>query len=98
MARKGWREIPIGGLIVTPGSATEHLTGGWRTERPVIDLKRCTHCLICWVFCPEGTIRVVEGKVAGVDLAHCKGCGICAAECPTKVISMVEEKEVVEGE
>lgn len=93
MAKKSWREIPIGGLIVSGGNAVEYETGNWRTEMPVIDLEKCNNCMICWIFCPEGTIMVKDSKVTGVDLVHCKGCGICAAECPTKVIDMVRETE-----
>jgi pyruvate ferredoxin oxidoreductase delta subunit len=91
--KKKWRSLPIGGVVVTAGSAVDYDTGNWRTERPVIDLQRCTNCMICWVFCPEGTIIVKDGKVTGVDLEHCKGCGICALECPSKVIEMVKETE-----
>jgi pyruvate ferredoxin oxidoreductase delta subunit len=47
--------------------------------------------MLCWAFCPDGSILVEEGKVTGIDLAHCKGCGICAQECPRKAISIVEE-------
>ncbi len=93
MKEKGWREIPMGGLIITGGNAQEYETGDWRTEIPIIDLKKCNNCMLCWIYCPEGTIIVKEGKVTGVNLKHCKGCGICAAECPTKVIDMVREKE-----
>jgi pyruvate ferredoxin oxidoreductase delta subunit len=47
--------------------------------------------MLCWIYCPEGTITVEEGKVTGVDTVQCKGCGICAVECPTKVIEMVKD-------
>ena len=94
MEKKNWREIPMGGLIIKGGNAIEYETGNWRTEFPVIDLEKCNHCMICWIYCPEGTILVKDGKVTGVSSAHCKGCGICAVECPTKVIDMVKESEI----
>jgi len=88
---KGWKEIPIGGLITDAGNSADYETGGWRSHCPVIDLDRCSHCMICWVFCPDSAVLVEDGKVIGIDLAHCKGCGICAQECSRRAISMVEE-------
>lgn len=98
MAQKGWKELPIGGLILEPGCSVDYLTGGWRAERPIIDLDRCTSCMICWMYCPEGAILVEDSTTVGVDLDHCKGCGICALECPPKVIKMVEEVKALKGE
>jgi len=88
---KGWKEIPIGGLILDAGNSEEYETGSWRSSRPIIDMDRCSHCMICWVFCPDSAVLVEDGKVIGIDLAHCKGCGICAQECSRRAISMVEE-------
>ncbi|MDP7096699.1 MAG: 4Fe-4S binding protein, partial [Candidatus Poseidoniia archaeon] len=88
---KKWHEIPMGGLVIEAGNAEQYKTGNWRTELPVIDLEKCTNCMLCWIYCPEGTITVEEGKVTGVDTVQCKGCGICAVECPTKVIEMVKD-------
>jgi len=68
----------------------EYKTGDWRTFRPVVDPGKCTHCLICWIFCPDGAIRRGE-KVVEINFDFCKGCGICAAECPVKAITMEEE-------
>jgi 2-oxoacid:acceptor oxidoreductase delta subunit (pyruvate/2-ketoisovalerate family) len=96
----GWRDIPIGGMILEAGNAVNYRTGGWRAFRPIRDAERCTHCLQCWVFCPDSSILVEEGKIQGFDLAHCKGCGICAAVCPDKIkcIAMVEEAKAAELE
>jgi len=90
---KGWKEISIGGLVCDAGSSVEYETGAWRALRPVIDLERCTHCMFCWIYCPDGAIQVENSKVVGIDLKHCKGCGICAKECPRKVITMVDESK-----
>ena len=98
MALRSWRELPIGGVILESGSTVDYLTCGWRADRPIIDMDRCTSCMICWVFCPEGSIEVEESKVTGIDLDHCKGCGICALECPPKVIKMIQEVKALEGE
>lgn len=91
MRLTGWRETSPGGAIAEPGNSVQADTGSWRLERPVIDWDACTHCLICWVFCPDSCFEVREGKLASVDYDHCKGCGICAEECPKKCIAMVPE-------
>lgn len=89
----GWREIPIGGIVEEPGTAVEYNTGSWRTYRPVLDKEKCINCMICWISCPDSSIKILDGKMIGFDYDHCKGCGICAEECPKKVraITMVDE-------
>jgi len=91
----GYKELPLGGLILEAGNSVEYETGGWRTFVPVHDEQKCTDCLLCWIFCPDGAILLQDGKFAGFDLKHCKGCGICAEECPPKIkaITMVKEKK-----
>lgn len=82
---------PKGGLIPDSGNSAQYNTGNWRTFRPEIDFSECTQCLFCFIFCPDSSINLEDGKVVGVDEKHCKGCGICATECPRDAISMVEE-------
>ena len=92
--KKGWKELPIG-LVLDAGTSMEFETGDWRSDKPIWDAEKCTHCLICWVYCPDSAIIVKDGKVQGIDLKYCKGCGICAEECPPKVqaIKMVREEK-----
>jgi 2-oxoacid:acceptor oxidoreductase delta subunit (pyruvate/2-ketoisovalerate family) len=96
----GWKDIPIGGMIVEAGNAVEYPTGDWRAFRPILDAERCVHCLQCWIMCPDSCIIVEDGKMKGFELLHCKGCGICAAVCPDKVkcITMIEEGKALEME
>lgn len=89
-----WKELNIGGIIPEGGTSARYKTGGWRVERPVLNKEKCVNCLLCWISCPEGAIKVQDGKIAEIDLDYCKGCGICAVECPPRVkaIEMVPEK------
>ncbi len=91
----GWRDLPIGGLILTPGNAVEYTTGDWRSSRPVFNPERCTNCLLCWVYCPDAAILLDGIKLSGIDYDHCKGCGICVEECPRsgEALRMVAELE-----
>jgi len=93
MKPRGWKELPIGGIIPEAGNAEDYETGSWRTYRPLFDQKKCIHCLLCWVYCPDSSIIVKEGKVEGIDLEHCKGCGICAVECPPKASAITMKLE-----
>lgn len=80
-----WREVSPGGVVYQAGNSVEYLTGGWRTLRPVRDTEQCTHCMICWVNCPDSSVLVKDSKVVAFDYDHCKGCGICANVCPVKI-------------
>ena len=93
---KGWKEIPIGGLILEAGNAAAYKTGSWRTFRPAHCREKCSNCLFCWIYCPESAVKVKDGRVVGIDYDHCKGCGICAKVCPLKpekAIKMLKERE-----
>jgi len=104
-----WRETSIAGTVFEAGNSVEYITGTWRTLRPVHDMEGCTHCGICWVYCPDSAIVFKDSKFDRFDYDHCKGCGICAAECPVKVdkhaytgqpgkvIQMVEEASMQVG-
>ena len=88
-----WEAYPAGAAIQEPGNSCAYATGSWRTTRPIVTMEKCTHCMICWAYCPDGSIMVdhERERFLGIDLTHCKGCGICAAECPPKAIDMVDE-------
>lgn len=90
---KGWEALPVGGLILEAGNAMQYHTGSWRSSRPHLDLSSCSHCLFCWLYCPDGSIVVESGKVVQINYDYCKGCGICAAVCPREAILMAAEGE-----
>lgn len=77
--------------IIRGPTSVAYNVSGWRVDRPVLDEKKCTNCLICWIYCPEPAIVRHEGTKITIDYDHCKGCGICEAQCPIKAISMVKE-------
>lgn len=82
---KGWKELPIGGMILEAGNSHSYETGSWRSLKPVYNKDKCIDCLFCWVYCPDSSVVVTEGKFDHFDYDHCKGCGICAQECPQNI-------------
>ncbi len=92
---KKWRELVPGAVILDAGSAAEFKTGSWRAFRPVWKEENCIQCLFCWLYCPDMSVFVEDGKMTGFNYDYCKGCGLCARECPgkkgNKAIVMEEE-------
>lgn len=84
---KSWKEISIAAVCWKP--STETLTGDWKTYMPVRNPEKCTRCLLCAIYCPDGAIKW-NGEKSDIEfnLDYCKGCGICANECPVKAIDM----------
>jgi pyruvate ferredoxin oxidoreductase delta subunit len=81
-----------GPSIRHPASAELRDTGSWRMERPEIELQKCKRCFLCYLYCPEGAIRLDSEAYPHIDYEHCKGCMICYQECPTDAISRQVEK------
>ncbi|MEK7822766.1 MAG: 4Fe-4S dicluster-binding protein [Nitrospirota bacterium] len=90
-----WKKLTPGSVVLEAGSAVKFKTGSWRAFRPKFIEENCIHCLFCWMFCPDMSVIVKDGKMTGFDYDYCKGCGICAFECPgkkgNKAIAMEEE-------
>ncbi len=94
-----YQQMPVGGALVEgkteaglvgPGSFIENKVSGWATFRPVRDRDKCTRCLLCWFYCPEGTIvRISDRGDLVTNYDYCKGCGVCANECPADAVKMV---------
>ncbi len=95
MKLKGWKELEMGAVIPEAGNAAQYNTGSWRAFRPQWKEENCIQCLFCWIYCPDSSVTVSDGKRGDFDYEHCKGCGVCAHECPgkkgNKAIVMVEE-------
>lgn len=85
---KSYKDLPLS--PVAKGKSLVFKTGSWRTMRPKLVLENCKKCGICWKFCPDVSILIVD-EYPKIDYDYCKGCGICANECPFDAIIMVEE-------
>jgi len=98
-ARPDWIDVPAEAAeIAAPdihGAATSVLvkTGLWRTQRPVIDYKRCNRCSwVCSTLCPDSAITVDADHTPRIDYDHCKGCMMCVAVCPPHAIRAEPER------
>ena len=74
---------------------------GWRNMRPVLDAGKCTGCLQCYLYCPDGCIfrpvrqatDVAGAAAVAIDYDFCKGCGVCVEVCRFGALAMVPESE-----
>lgn len=100
--RRAYKEVhppkPAKGPLRPGEEEPPHVTGygvlksvaDWRVFRPVVNLDKCVGCRLCWIYCPETAISLVDEKPV-IDYDKCKGCGICVHECPVKAIEFVRE-------
>jgi len=94
---KGAKEISIGARV--EAGSSEFNTGNWRSIRPSIEMSKCIHCMLCFLYCPDNALIIKkDGKdgnpeLLGVDYDHCKGCAICHSVCPVKCITMLQETD-----
>ena len=69
-----------------------------------IDEAKCTGCGECATGCPEGALRIIDGKARLVGESLCDGLGACIGTCPEGAILITEreaepydEAKVMEG-
>ncbi len=57
-----------------------------------IDEDQCNGCGLCIPECPEGAIRMIDGKARLISDLFCDGLGACLGHCPQGAIT-IEERE-----
>ena len=55
-----------------------------------IDEKKCNGCGICIPNCPEGALKVINGKLKLTRDIFCDGLGACIGHCPQEAITIIE--------
>lgn len=77
---------------------------GWRNMRPMLDARKCTGCLQCYLYCPDGCIfrparqatdavDAADAAAVAIDYDFCKGCGVCVEVCRFGALAMIPESE-----
>ncbi|MCM8761545.1 MAG: 4Fe-4S binding protein [Candidatus Omnitrophica bacterium] len=57
-----------------------------------IDENKCNGCGLCIPNCPEGALKIIDGKVRLISDLFCDGLGACIGHCPQGAIT-IEERE-----
>jgi len=60
-----------------------------------IDEEKCNGCGLCIPDCPEGALKIIDGKATLISDLFCDGLGACIGSCPEDAIT-IEEREAEE--
>lgn len=55
-----------------------------------IDESLCDGCGVCIPSCPEGALKIVDGKARLVRESFCDGLGACLNDCPRGALSVID--------
>lgn len=71
-----------------------NITGGTMAIRTLItiDQDTCDGCGACVVGCPEGALKIIDGKARLVGESLCDGLGACIGKCPKGAITTVRRE------
>jgi NAD-dependent dihydropyrimidine dehydrogenase PreA subunit len=63
-------------------------------KRKIISIseEKCTGCGQCIPDCPEGALRIIDGKARLVSDLFCDGLGACIGTCPEGAITVIERE------
>jgi len=97
----GWKNAPIGGVILNPGnSVLNDLSASRSGFIPVWNAEKCINCGECDTTCPDQCIifeRRTDDKgkerqfFSHIDIKHCKGCLRCVESCPKQALTAERE-------
>ena len=57
-----------------------------------IDQDMCDGCGACEIGCPEGALKIIDGKARLVGESLCDGLGACIGHCPRGAIHVTERE------
>jgi len=97
----GWKNAPIGGMIVNPGNTVLNDMSASRSGFiPVFHPENCINCAECDTTCPDQcfiweTVTDAKGKMMrfnrGIKQQYCKGCMRCVEICPKQALTAERE-------
>ena len=57
----------------------------------LVDEEKCDGCGVCIPNCPEGALKIVDGKLH-ITEGLCDGLGACIGTCPKEALRVVEKE------